>query len=259
MFQRSSQTALTFVAACVALLFFGCQSSTTGGASGGGGRNIGNQENANIQSARTPALDDAKKKREERTQQLKAMNVPQLAAEMERESQKGLEPFNSTSFAEAVARGAGAADELAAQIKKPDRSSLLGLVALHRINQERYRGLDQNLRVSALVDALKTSKNFNTWGLPHVKWEEAAQVLISEGQAAERQLLPLLSDERPAPVWGSEDYAEYERYKYRVRDYAWALLLAIRNQKQEIPESPAERDQLIKRAAPSATPGTQPG
>jgi hypothetical protein len=88
---------------------------------------------------------------------------------------------------------------------------------------------------------------FNTWGLPHIKWEEAAQAIIDEGSAAEKALVPLLTDKRDAPVWGGEDFAEYQRYRYRVCDYAWAMLNEIRGQKIPIPQDPAERDRLEQR------------
>ncbi|HJQ34647.1 MAG TPA: hypothetical protein VJ866_20870 [Pyrinomonadaceae bacterium] len=254
MFRLNSRASLPLLAAGLALLCAGCQRSE-----GGINRNsIGTNENANIVGTRTQALEEANKKRGERAQQLKAMNVQQLAAEMERESLKGLEPFNSTSFAEAVSRGGGIAAELSAQITKPERGSLLGLLALRRVGEDRYKALDAGLRVGVMVDALKNAKYFNAWGLPHLKWEEAAQALIAEGRAAEPQLAPLLKDERPAPVWGSEDFAEYERYKYRVRDYAWAILREIRGEKGPIPESPAERDRLIQQMQPG-TQGGQPG
>jgi hypothetical protein len=60
-------------------------------------------------------------------------------------------------------------------------------------------------------------------------------------------LKKLLDDKREAPMWGQEEVVEYRTYGYRVRDYAWALILAIRGEKLEIPTEPAKRDELIAR------------
>ncbi|HVS81977.1 MAG TPA: hypothetical protein VHE60_09605 [Pyrinomonadaceae bacterium] len=224
-----------------ALVFVtGCQQQA-GQATSPGGSRVEKQE---IVDKRTAVLQEAEKKRQARTQELKSMDVPRLARELETDSQKGVEPFNSLAFAEMVARGKDAAGTLAPLITKADRSSLFGLLALRKIGPEQFGQLKPDLRVNILVDALRTSKYFNTWGLPHLSWEEAAKAIIAEGQAAERPLTALLSDKRPAPVWGSEGYAEYQRYQYRVCDYAWALLNEIHGQKVPIPEDPAARDRL---------------
>lgn len=208
-----------------------------------------NNEPEKTVTLRTQVLNDAQKKRENRQKQVKAMDTVQLANELAVESAKGREPFNSIAFAETVSRGENGAIALGPLLTKPDRTSLLGLLALRQMSPERYKDLVPELRISVLVDTLKTSKYFNTWGLPHVRWEPAANALIAEGTAAERTLLPLLEDKRDAPVWGSEDFAEYQRYKYRVCDYAWAFLSEIRSAKISIPESPAERDRFIQELA----------
>ena len=114
------------------------------------------------------------------------------------------------------------------------------------MDQSIYRELDSAFRINVLVDALQNSENFNTWGLPHLYWEEAAQAIIDEGEVAEKPLRLLLDDLRPAPMWGQEEVVEYRAYDYRVRDYAWALILAIRGETLEIPTDPAQRDELIR-------------
>lgn len=58
-------------------------------------------------------------------------------------------------------------------------------------------------------------------------------------------LRPLLEDKRSAPLWGSEEVAEFQRYQYRVCDYAWALIAEILNRKSVIPADPSARDQQI--------------
>ena len=88
-------------------------------------------------------------------------------------------------------------------------------------------------------------------GLHHLYWEEPAKAIIAEGQAAIGPLKALLGDQRAAPMWGSEEAAEYEAYRYRVCDYAWALLVSIRGEKLAVPTDPSARDKLISEMARS--------
>jgi hypothetical protein len=210
------------------------------------------KEKAEIVELRTKALADAQQKRLEYTTKVKAMDATQLAAALQADSERGLEPFNSLAFAEAISRGNAGASGLAAAMNRSDRSSLLTLLAIRQASPGTYGSIAPARRVEILVDALRASKSFNTWGLPHVRWEYASQSLIGEGAAAVKPLSALLTDKRAAPVWGSEDFLEYDRYKYRVCDYAWAMLAAIRNQRIDIPLDPVARDRQI------ATPPVPP-
>jgi hypothetical protein len=211
------------------------------------------KEKPDIVKMREDTLRDAAQKRAAWGQKLKSMNPAELAAELSAESEKGREPFNSMAFAEAVHRGEAAAPALAATITRDDRASLLTLLAVRSASRTVYDGIAQPRRVAIMVDALRTSPTFNTWGLPHVKWEYAAQSLVGEGEAAARGLTPLLADKRAAPSWGGEDRLEYLAYKYRVCDYAWALITSIHQQKVELARDPAARDRLI-----SATTAAKP-
>lgn len=157
------------------------------------------------------------------------------------------------AFKELASRQGTAAAELKTQLRAPDRSSFLGLLALRQMGSA-YRELDAEFRVAVLVDALGSSRSFNTWGLPHLYWEDAARAIIDEGPQAEKALLPLLADARPAPSWGSEQAMEYRTYQYRVSDCAWALLRAIRGETGIIPTNPKDRDELIKRVVGGRPP-----
>lgn len=179
------------------------------------------------------------------TEKIKAMDVKQLHQQMAKESEEGMEPFNSMTLKEAVARGKNSFDELASQLDGT-RKSLLTLMALRDIDNVRFKQLPDSIKVNALLDALKNAKTFNTFGLPHVRWEAAAQAILENAEAARKGLVELLQDTRPAPVWGSEDYAEYVRYQYRVCDYAYALLTAKGNEPVNLPEKTEERDRLIQ-------------
>jgi len=207
-------------------------------------RSAGRAEAQEIVARRQAVVEDAQRKRETRVAELRSLDITPLARELAIDSQKGREPFNSLAFAEMVSRGEAAAQRLAPLLTTADRSSLLGLLALRRLGPKAYQQLDGGLRVNVLVDALRTSPSFNTWGLPHLRWEDAARAIIDEGASAEGPLRALLKDKRNAPVWGGEDAAEYRRYRYRVCDYAWALLNEIGGRVVTIPEDPAERDRL---------------
>ena len=192
----------------------------------------------------TRALDDKRAAYEKR---LAAMDIAELAKEMESDSSKGREPFNSAAYRQAVSRGEGVAADLKGQLVRPDRGTLIGLMALRKISPKEYQSLDPAFRLRVLVEALKNSKFFNTWGIPGLSWEDAANAIIAEGEAARPLLLPLLRDTRPAPVFGSEGATINREYHYRVCDYALALLDSIRQEKIELPTDPAERDRLIER------------
>lgn len=185
-------------------------------------------------------------KRQARAKELKGMETPRLIEQLLADSTRGVEPFNSMAFREIVSRGASAAAPLKAALSKPTPSSLLGLLALRRISAAEYRSLDPGVRSQILIASLRTSKFFNTWGLPHVAWEEAGKAIVEEGRGVEDGLVGLLDDKREARVWGSEGASEALRYRYRVCDYAWALLNEIRGKPVPIPEDPATRDKLIE-------------
>ncbi|MFN2173586.1 MAG: hypothetical protein ACK2UF_19340 [Candidatus Promineifilaceae bacterium] len=191
-------------------------------------------------------LEELAQKRSDYQEELSQMNTAQLFEILQQESIEGKEPYNSMAYSELVSRGEQAAPELQSLLRNDDQSSLLGLLALREMDQTLYRQLDSAFRINVLVDALQNSKYFNTWGLPHLYWEEAAQSIIDEGEAAQEPLMLLLDDTRPAPMWGEEEVVESNAYAYRVRDYAWALILAIRGNDLAIPTDPAQRDELIK-------------
>jgi hypothetical protein len=189
---------------------------------------------------------EAQLRRNQTVERLHQLGPADLAQELARDSLIGREPFNSFAFVEA-SRSRERAAGLNSLLVASDRSSLLTLLALRRAAPELYRAKAQSFKVSVLVDALQNARYFNTFGLPHLHWEEAAQALIEEGEVALNALKPLLVDERPAPVWGSEDYSEYRRYDFRVQDYAYSLIKSIRREPVVLPTNRQERLTLIER------------
>lgn len=183
--------------------------------------------------------------RESRLQDLRSLSVPALVGELDGDSQRGVEPFNSMAYAEMISRGGAAVPELAAALASGETQSLLSLLALRQIGAAEYGGLDPSLRTGILVSALAASKTFNVWGLPHQYWEDAGQALIAEGKVALQMLRPLLDDCRNAPMWGSEEILASQEYGYRLCDYAWVMMHEIQGEKPEVPIDPATRDGLI--------------
>jgi hypothetical protein len=194
-------------------------------------------------------LQELETKRLNYEKQLKGMDINQLAATLVSDSRKGREPFNSTAYREAVARGGTAAAGLKPLLKDANSSSLLGLLALRQMSLAQYKSLDTAFRVSVLVGALGSSKYFNTWGVPNSYWTDAAQAIVEEGDAAVEPLTGLLRDTRPAPVFGSEGTAANAQFHYRVCDYALALLKEIRHDNTPLPVEPTARDSLIEQVA----------
>lgn len=211
----------------------------------GDGCRQGGGSNSPAVTEKLQELNSLQEKRMTYEKQLKGMSVTQLSTEMSSDSEKGREQFNSAAYREAVSRGKQAASDIKAQLKRADRSSLLGLLAVRQLDTEQYRSLLPAFRVGVLIDALKTSKYFNVWGVPGLYWEDAAKAIIDEGETAAPSLVTLLRDTRPAPVFGSEGAQINQQYHYRVCDYAWALLNEERHKKVEMPADPKERDRLI--------------
>jgi len=197
---------------------------------------------------KTKQLEELEAKRVATVQKLAAMNTEELAAALAADSERGREPFNSMAFAEAISRGTDFPTALESVLGAADSRSFLALAALRTMKSNAYTEFDPQFRVAVLVDALATSRTFNTWGLPHLYWEDSAKAIIDEGENAVPSLEALLRDTRDAPMWGSEEVAEYELYRYRVCDYAWALLNEIRGEarRDALPKNPKERDVLIE-------------
>lgn len=184
-------------------------------------------------------------KQEERQAELDQMSVQQIVAQLQIESAQQIEPFNSIAYAEIVSRGTKITPELKRLIVKPDPTLLLSLLALREISPDTYITVEVTVRIEILVGSLKISEYFNTWGIPHLYWEQAAMAIIEHKKVAVDALIPLLRDKRPAPVWGSEEVLEYQKYQYRVCDYAMALISTIIGEKMEIMITPKARDEII--------------
>jgi hypothetical protein len=207
---------------------------------------------AQTPNERAQLMKDLQARRDGYASQLKEMDIRQLAARVEVDSLKGREPFNSMAYAELVSRGSQIAVELRALLTKADHTSLLGLLALRRMDDATYQAVPSAFRIAVFADSLRVAKTFNAWGLPGALRSNASDAFIAEGRSGDREavqaLTPLMRDKRPAPSWGSEDAMLTKTYRFRVCDYAWAIVMAMRQEKITIARDPEQRDILIAKA-----------
>src|SRR5690242_5643903 len=81
-----------------------------------------------MQSERTGRLKEFADKRAARTSALRGMSGSELIAELGRESARGVEPFNSTTYREAVQRGKVLIPDLMTSVGIADSTRLLPLL-----------------------------------------------------------------------------------------------------------------------------------
>ncbi len=177
--------------------------------------------------------------------ELKQTAMPPLLERLAADSKNGLEPFNSSVYAEVVSRGQPAGADLARALDSPD-ANLLALLALRAADLAKYRTIDTATRLRLLLAPLGDGRSaLNIYGLPHGRWASVGESVIEEGPRVEPSLRHFLRDKRPVVHWGSETADEVRRYRYRICDYAWAMLVSARGKKPEVPLDPVARDQLI--------------
>lgn len=193
-------------------------------------------------------LESLQKEAAKTAQTYKAMDNATLLQKLVEQSKAKKEPFNSLAYRELKGRTDINTDSLVSLVHQTHNGdALLPLLLLRKLNEKAYLGISAEERAAVLTDALQNSKTFNTWGLPHLYLEDASKAVLEAGRSAYPALKRMLSDTRPAPVFGSQEYMEYQRYKYRVCDYALFFLEKIQDNKNfRIPVSVAERDSLIK-------------
>jgi len=180
-----------------------------------------------------------------------AMNNAALLGKLIEQSKAQREPFNSPAYRELQGRTDVDAKALTSLVKdNANAGGILPLLLLRKIDNKAYLGLPTELRARILTDALQSSRYFNIWGLPNFHLGDASQAMVEAGESATPALKRMLSDTRPAPVFGSQEYMVYKQYQNRVCDYALVFLEQIGGKKDfRMPVSVAERDALIKEIA----------
>jgi hypothetical protein len=172
-----------------------------------------------------------------------------LLQKLAEQSKKQKEPFNSTAYRELRKRKNIGADSIIAVIHEiHDGNALLPLLLLRELYVRQYLEIPDTSRSFILTEALEQSRTFNTWGLPNLYLENASKAMIESGMAAYPALRRVLSETRPAPIWGGgQEGMEAARYKYRVCDYALFFIRKIKGDSTFVlPMDVLERDKLIQ-------------
>jgi hypothetical protein len=212
------------------------------------GCNTTEREETPVQTQQKTQLAEQERLAAQTTQTYKAMDNAALIQKLAEQSARKREPFNSLAYRELVGRKDVDSKALVALVdEKKNADALLPLLLLRKLDEKTYLQIPVEVRSTVLTDALEQSKMFNTWGLPNFYLEDASKALLECGQIAYPALKRMLSDTRPAPIFGSKAYMIYLRYKFRLCDYALFFLERLQgNANFELPMSVSDRDTLIK-------------
>jgi hypothetical protein len=212
------------------------------------GRGGTDADKAKAQESGRAQLESMQKIAAQTAQTYKDMDNDALLKKLVEQSTARREPFNSLAYRELSGRKDVNTGALASTVSDTNNgNALLPLLLLRKLNNKAYLNLPAELRANVLTDALRTSKFFNTWGLPHGFLEDASKAMLETGSSAIPALRQMLSDTRPAPFFGGQVAMEAQRYQYRVCDYALFFLEKLQgNANFVMPLSVAERDALIR-------------
>ena len=186
-----------------------------------------------------------------------SLSVSDLAAQLERDSDRQMPPFGADSIRLARALGAEATDLLLQKIRGGATSAFLALEALREADPPAFAQIPAKQRAEIYVGELRRNFFFNAWGLPSHRLTPTSRALIALGEAAVPVLAGLLTNRSEAPLEGSEDATTSSAYGNRICDYAWAFINEIRRIPYRYVESVAERDEGIKSLLLSLQPGSE--
>lgn len=208
----------------------------------------GNAPLTDVQNKAKTQLESQMRQAAQTRETYHAMNNDALLEKLMEQGKAQREPFNSPAYRELKDRRDVDSKTLVTLVKENNNSSgLLPLLLLRKLDEKSYLGLPSELRAKILTNALERSKYFNVWGLPNFYLEDASRAMIETGKSAVPALKRILSDTRPAPVFGSQEAMVYQQYKYRLCDYALFFLEQIAGKRDfRMPVSPEERDVVIK-------------
>ena len=178
----------------------------------------------------------------------RAMGNAALIGKLQEQSAKKREPFNSLAYRELATRNNVDSNALVSIVNgKKNDDAILPLLLLRKLDRKSYMQIPAEVRSTVLTDALEQSKTFNMWGMPNFYLEDASNALLESGQSAYPNLRRMLSETRPAPVYGSKAYMVYMRYQFRLCDYALFYMKRMQGDANfTLPASVADRDVQIK-------------
>ncbi len=132
----------------------------------------------------------------------------------------------------------------------PDHESFHCLFALRRSDEPLYDEVLADTRARVLTAALGHVRFLNDWGVLDVDGcddGEAGLALIALSVAALPALRPCLDDDRPAPLFGSEEATLSALHRYRRKDFAYRVVARILQMPFRFDPRPADRDRHIER------------
>src|SRR6266545_8020845 len=92
------------------------------------------------QAVKGPSSESLAAKRQARERELAAMALPELVMELDKDSQQGVEPFNSTAY-KVITTGNHSAAALRDAIENQNHWTLLAVLALRKMDANEYAKL----------------------------------------------------------------------------------------------------------------------
>jgi hypothetical protein len=155
----------------------------------------------------------------------------------------------SEAYADASFDDASAAAAVREVAERRDASAFHVLMALRDGAPAAHEAIPADARAAVLVDALRTQSQLNDWGYLEPGGDgydgPAADALLDTGPAAVDRLRPLLDDDSPAEMTGSEIAEMAHRYGYRRKDFAARYLALLLGREPAFAEHAADRDRAI--------------
>ena len=98
-----------------------------------------------------------------------------------------------------------------------------------------------------MAEAMVRDEFHNRWGVPGHFVGQTGKLLLALGPGLRDALRPLLADERPLDIVGSQAATLHHAHRYRIRDLASYLLAVDRGVSWQDDPDPAVRDRNIDR------------
>jgi hypothetical protein len=141
-----------------------------------------------------------------------------------------------------------------AYIKKHgDYTSYHLLFAIRKYYPASYRNIPNEDKAAILCSTLKNTIGFNDWGIlqpnqPADPYADgpSAKALLETGKIALKRLEPILDDNRPAILGGSEEHMISVEHRYRRKDYAYRYASLILGKVPAFHTDPKVRDKDIE-------------
>lgn len=133
--------------------------------------------------------------------------------------------------------------------KHPDYTFYLLLMALRWYFPASYNDLPNEDKAAILCSALKNTTYLNDWGTlePSGSFDlESANALLATGRVGLKCLVPILHDDSPTPLWGTQEPTLSHFYRYRRKDFAYRYASLILGKTPVFRVDPKERDKDIE-------------